>query len=256
MKKILGLIFLLSLLASTSVFADSSNRNNPIPDSVLQYVQDEGFNIFNEKAAHSPMEYGFQNLNELSKAKVGEGFQIHIIDAEKLNNTTASSLIDSSTGLAEWLFIVNVDGTPKSTLRIGFSNGHAHFENMTSLQGHLGEALQSFRNLVAEKDGVQPILLSWMNNYYVAGKIGDKEYNLPVAMTSNADPALLSSDETIQLLQEKQKMTSSPAAYSLQGNKQHDLIDVLLGSFVVFSILIFTILISRRARKILGKSYM
>ncbi|MDB5055763.1 MAG: hypothetical protein JWM44_3813 [Bacilli bacterium] len=256
MKKIIALIFLLNLLASTSVFADSSDGGNLIPDAVMQYSHEKGFNIFNEKAAHSPTEYGFQNLNELSKATVGDGFQIHRIDAVKLNNATPSSLIDISTGLSEWLFIVNVDGVPKSTLLIGFSNDHAYFENMTSLQGRLGEALQNFRKLVAEKGEAQTILLSWANNYYFAAKIGVKEYNLPVAMSSKANPTLLSADETIQLLQEKQKMTSSPAVYSIQGSTQHDLVDVLLGSFVIFSLLIFTILISGRARKILGKSYM
>ncbi|SDY25802.1 hypothetical protein SAMN05421736_101793 [Evansella caseinilytica] len=116
---LLSLTFCILLTLGTNMV----HAKSEIDDELMSFVQTDGIAIFQELVSQDPEGHGYDNVKQVERTEVGEGFKIHYIDNEKLraanNQSSISSIVKASN---EWLFFIELEGKPKSILTIEQQN--------------------------------------------------------------------------------------------------------------------------------------
>lgn len=120
MKK--GWISFVLLVAICFVPNISLAKVDSVPDEVLIFAKNEGLQVFKELVLDEPAIFGLNNVEDVNRVELGEGFLIHYIDPTKLKETKASkeeTIHFIKQVSKEWEFLILLDGKAISFLTIG-----------------------------------------------------------------------------------------------------------------------------------------
>ncbi|WP_270168251.1 hypothetical protein [Paenibacillus sp. SYP-B4298] len=210
---IANLIFLISsLMITQAVFADSSSVNN-LEAKVQEFAQKEGLEVFRHLASEDPENFSFKDSADLNNAKLGQGYQVFIIDPEKLKQSNTDwglrSVIKPTN---KWEFVVYNNGEPATFISILDENGTF---SVSSVGGKANDFVLAERNYREEIDA-KPTLIFDKNIRYLVGEIGGKEYaisSLPNESVNNlngfSNNNVKQTSELIKLLKYQQDDTTN-----------------------------------------------
>jgi hypothetical protein len=181
MKKIFMSVFVTILLFSITAFASSDEFNNDIPKSVIDFANSNGVQYIKDSLNKKPEDFGINNIDDLNKLTLDEGFQINRTDIEKLKDEKNISLKEVSNPKDEWIFLVNANGLPKITLIIQLENKQLSVEGFSDRGEVFSNTLKTFQNLTLEKESAEkPIFVIHQAVSYFSSSIKGKDYNMPI----------------------------------------------------------------------------
>ena len=158
-KELLSFILLVAICLGLGPNASLANINS-VPEEVFIFAKNEGLQVFKELVSDEPTDFGFNNLAEVSKVELGEGFLVHYIDPKKLKEVKTSKeknihlLKKDST---EWDFLILLDGKAISSLTIeSLDNQTYEVKKVGGSPDYLEKALKEIKNdnffLLRDKD--------------------------------------------------------------------------------------------------------
>lgn len=140
------------------------------------------------------------NAEAAGRVTLGEGFQVHYVDADRLRSASPESLLALVTPQELWEFTVNVDGQAKTFVTIGYEDGEYRIVHFGGNAADFGAAMTNFGQLTA---GVQPTLVKAGPVYYLVGRVGTDEVVLPAVASAEAE--LRPASELVRYLQQVQQ---------------------------------------------------
>ncbi|MHA6480801.1 hypothetical protein ACX1C1_02490 [Paenibacillus sp. strain BS8-2] len=259
LKKIIGTSFCFFFLLATAAFAS-------VPNHVEEFAKHEGLKKFKEILSEDPsslMDYGYSDIDELDRAELGEGFQVHIIDPEKLQKANASTEIQSIIKKTDqWEYIVLVDGFPKSLLGVGIENGKW---SVTKAGGYALDLAKSYDEMTALNPKEKPILfyaqgipifLSKKDNTEIISTelLANNSKLLPNITDSNLSTAqaLISNLQLIQSSPNQNEDSGGKIASSITVNNEQSTVKVITISAIVAlmaAFVIYLVLAKKTAKK-------
>ncbi|MCY9511895.1 C39 family peptidase [Paenibacillus larvae] len=216
--RFLSFLFLILILATSfnvtpHVFA---NYDSDIPLDIQKYAEGTGLEKFKELVLEDPTGYGFQNADEVKKASLGHGFQVHLLDSEKFKNAS-SSLIEVSKPTGQYEFIILSRGEAKSFLTVEKSEKGIRVVLIGGDATRIGKSLDTI-NSALSKDH-KPILVKDGIIRYLVTKVNEKEVNVPDVPTEKNlgisrmdNNNVWDSDQTIKHLKKVQAERVNPDA--------------------------------------------
>jgi hypothetical protein len=184
----------------------------PVPAEVRSAAE-KGLDLFKSKVGPKATTYGFTSSADVSRVTLGQGFQVHYVDGDKLRNSSPNSLLGLVAPQKVWEFTVNLDGMPKSFLTIAYEDGEYRVVHFGGDAQDFGMALQNYGDLLAAKGAnSQPIVIKAGPAYYLAGTIGSQEFVLPAVSSAKAEMVggmsyseMRPANEVVQYLQKIQR---------------------------------------------------
>lgn len=181
----------------------------PVPAEV-QAAAARGLDQFKAMVGPKAAMVGFADSGEVGRATLGEGFQLHYVDGDRLRSAGGSdSLLALVHPVDAWHFTVDLDGTPKSFLTIAFEDGEYRAVHMGGDAGGYGAALANFRELTAARGvEVDPTLVKIGPALYFVAQLGAEEFVLPAGadwLGEMDDARLWPAGQVVQMLKERQQ---------------------------------------------------
>ncbi|NGQ96294.1 hypothetical protein G3578_14100 [Brevibacillus sp. SYP-B805] len=208
-KKTLFTLFTVSLfaLALAAVPVFGAKIESDIPTEVKQAAE-EGLALFQSKVSGNPTSYGYHDASEVKQTTLGEGYQIHYVNGQKLENDNKGSLLDISEAADVWEFTVDLNGQPKSFLTIAFEDGKYRVVEFGGNAAAYGDTMKKFK----QKTNQKPILVKAGPAFYFVKKSGSDELVLPAVTEKQASilglddaTSFKPSSEVVKMLKEIQK---------------------------------------------------
>ncbi|HHY21527.1 MAG TPA: hypothetical protein GX525_06500 [Bacilli bacterium] len=153
-KRFLSFILLIAICVGLIPHASLAKLDN-IPEEVLIFAKNEGLQVFKELVSDEPTDFGFNNLEEVNRVELGEGFLIHYIDPTKLKEAKNIHFLKNTS--TEWDFLILSDGKVISSLTIGsFGDQKYEVRKVGGNPEYLEKALKEVQNdnffLLKDKD--------------------------------------------------------------------------------------------------------
>jgi len=188
-------------------------KNESIPQEIMRAAEEGLIKVKARLNAVRNLEgWGFNNVEEVNRLTLGEGFRINYLDGDKLRQYQGKSLIEliNPKIFETWRFNLHLDGIPKTFMQIGLRDGKYQYVGMGGKAEEFNNAITKLKRLTNEK-GVssKPILFSTGNYFYLIEIIDNEEFVMPIKWSSydketNYDK-LIPASEIIEKQQEIQK---------------------------------------------------
>ncbi|WP_134682828.1 hypothetical protein [Brevibacillus migulae] len=202
--KILSIMLVIIAVFNAPVFAENDDKSK-VPDQVQRAAED-GLNFLKSKFAENPARYGFDNEKDVRDLKLGDGYQLKYVDAEKLKKDKKGSLLGISNQVDVWQFTADLDGNPKSYMLVANIDGKYKAVRFGGDATEYGKAIKTFKN----KTNKNPEIVQVGNEYFLVNKENNEEQVLGTgsknaSIMKKASTDFVSSSTLVKELQERQE---------------------------------------------------
>lgn len=173
----------------------SAFANSEVPHEVKE-AADQGLRLYKEKIKSQPEEFGYKE-SEVDSAELEEGYQVNIINTDKLKKSNSESLLDNSAPLDRWEFVVSVNGSAKSFLTVAKVDGAYKTVKFGGNAEQFGEAEEK----IGKKDTK---LVKFESSYFLVDKQSANEVVVP-ALTLDGKTVKKQASDIVKQIKEAEK---------------------------------------------------
>ncbi|EST55069.1 hypothetical protein T458_09765 [Brevibacillus panacihumi W25] len=218
-KSLFSKIIPVTLLILSLLVVPATGAKSEVPDDV-QKAAEEGIDLFKSKVSLKPELYGYKDADEVKDVTLGEGYQIHYVNGDKLKADKKGSLLDISEESDVWQFTVDdLNGQSKSFLTIALEDGEYQVVRFGGNPEVYQVSVEKFKKAKNKK----PKLVKAGPTFYLVDKNSKEELVLPVVSINNplfqgtlSNQEFTSSSKVVDVLKEIQENNQGTRGYTVK----------------------------------------
>lgn len=203
MKKILFGIMSLALILLLGINVLADGTAGVIPEDVLATAQ-KGLPAIKSTFFSDPDKWGFENKDEVEKIELGQGYLLKYVGATDSKSVgSVNELIDEKVTVQNWVFTLDINGSPKSFMMVGYENGECKVvgyggDNEAKLFGETRkQILSSAKN--GDTTISDELAVYQSQKYFLVNQKG-VEYVVPLAKESSDSQTAVTSEKSLDFM--------------------------------------------------------